>query len=57
MINALDLTAGTRVTLHDGRTATVVENMKDGMWVEAREDGTDGGELIHVQEIARIAEA
>lgn len=54
MINMLDLAAGTRIELVDGRRATVEENMGDGQWVEARLDGAEAGELTHSQDIARV---
>ncbi|GHG54885.1 hypothetical protein GCM10012320_26490 [Sinomonas cellulolyticus] len=54
MINVLDLAPGTRIELVDGRRATVEENMGDGQWVEALEDGAETSELTHSQDIARI---
>jgi len=56
MINVFELVAGTRVELVDGRTASVEENMEDGMWVSLREDPTSDSELVHAQDILRLAD-
>lgn len=56
MINVLDLTVGTRLDLVDGRTVTVEENMDDGMWVSARENASAETELVHAQDILRVAQ-
>lgn len=55
MINVLDLAAGTRLDLVDGRRVTVEENMGDGMWVSAREGTSDETELVFAQDILRVA--
>ena len=54
MIDAFDLKPGARVALAGGGSATILENMEDGMWLEVREDGAGEGELVHVQDIARL---
>lgn len=56
MINVLDLPPGARLELLDGRQVTVEENMNDGQWVSAREDGVPGADLIHSQDILRVIE-
>jgi preprotein translocase subunit YajC len=54
MINVIALEAGDRIELVGGIKATVVENMGDGQWIEARLDGEDSAELTHSEDIARI---
>lgn len=54
MINVIALEAGARIELVGGIKATVVENMCDGQWIEARLDGEDSAELTHSEDIARI---
>lgn len=56
MINVMDLAAGARVELADGRKVTVDENMDDGMWIATREDGASENELTHAQDILRLVQ-
>lgn len=56
MINIFQLTAGVRIELVDGRRVTVEENMGDGQWVHAREEGASDGELVHAEDIRQLAE-
>lgn len=56
MINVFELAADTQLELTDGRFVTVTENMEDGMWVSVREGESEETELIHAQDILRVAQ-
>lgn len=64
MLNLIHLTPGQRLHLRDGRQAEVVENIGDGIWVQARfldaqgvAEVDDEGELLHCEEVAGLVEA
>jgi hypothetical protein len=61
MIDVLTIKPGTRLQLHEGIVAEVLENMEDGMWLQVRylefpghpaEVGTE--ELCHAQDILEV---
>jgi hypothetical protein len=56
MINLMTVDAGRKLRLKDGTVAEVVENIGDGIWVQARRAGDSGEELIHCEEIAATVE-
>ncbi len=56
MINVFQLTPGAQIDLVDGRRMTVEENMGDGQWVQAREEGASDGELVHAEDIRQLAQ-
>lgn len=56
MINVFQLAVGSRIELLDGRRVTVEENMGDGQWVQAREEGAADGELIHAEDILQLVQ-
>ena len=47
---------GQKLRLKDGTIAEVVENIGDGIWVQARRAGDSDEELIHCEEIVGAAE-
>ncbi|WP_144639296.1 hypothetical protein [Bordetella genomosp. 13] len=56
MLNLMQLQAGQWLALKDGRTAEIVENIGDGIWVQVRFDGGDeAGELVHCEEVSGLA--
>lgn len=57
MINLMNVAAGQKLQLKDGTIAEVVENIGDGIWVQARRAGESDEELIHCEEIAGPVEA
>lgn len=63
MLNFMQLTPGQKLRLKDGRTAEVLENIGDGIWVQVRfldESGPgeadDDGELLHCEEASGLLE-
>lgn len=59
MINLYDVKPGQKVRLRDGSLLTVVENMGDGQWVEAKaDDAPEDAEpdLVHAQDIVEIVD-
>ena len=62
MINVLDLKVGTKLQLHEGIVAEVVENMEDGMWLQVKylavpnsPDEVGAVELCHAQDIISVS--
>ncbi len=51
MINLMTVQPGQQLRLKDGTLALVLDNVGDGIWVQARRDGAEDGELIHCEEI------
>jgi hypothetical protein len=56
MINLLTVEPGCRLRLKDGTVAEVVENIGDGIWLQARRAGDSDAELLHCEEIVGAAE-
>ena len=61
MVNLIELTPGTRLSLTNGLVAEVVDNPRDGMWVIVRYLGSSGNEsqageeeMIFAQDISEI---
>ena len=61
MVNLIELTPGTRLSLTNGLVAEVVDNPRDGMWVIVRYLGSSGDEsqsneeeMIFAQDISEI---
>jgi hypothetical protein len=55
MLNLLDIAPGQVIRLKNGTSAEVVENVGDGMWLNARL--ADGGEeLVFCEDIAGVEE-
>ena len=53
MINLLEIQPGQTIRLKNGTTAEVVENIGDGIWLNARfADGTE--ELVFCEDIAGV---
>ena len=61
MIDVLSIKVGTRLQLHEGMVAEVLENMEDGMWLQVKylevsntlaEIGAI--ELCHAQDIVKV---
>ena len=59
MINLYSVKPGDRVSLKDGRTGQVVENMGDGQWLEVSfpEAPDEEPELVHSQDLSGIVSA
>lgn len=67
ILNFMQLTPGQKLRLKDGRVAEVLENMGDGIWVQARFLEPDGktriaaasedGELVHCEEVSGLVGA
>ncbi len=55
MLNLLAIEPGQFIRLKDGSTAEVVENMGDGIWLNARRDSGDE-ELVFCEDIAGVEE-
>ncbi|MDB5875493.1 MAG: hypothetical protein JWQ07_4935 [Ramlibacter sp.] len=62
MLNLLNLVEGEKLRLRNGAEAEVIENMRDGIWVQVRFTRTAPGgpnlgdeELVHCEEIAGLA--
>ena len=56
MLNLLAIIPGQRIRLKNGATAEVVENIGDGVWLNARlADGEE--ELVFCEDIAGLAQA
>lgn len=53
MLNLLDITPGQTIRLKNGTTAEVVENIGDGIWLNARFPGGDE-ELVFCEDIAGV---
>jgi hypothetical protein len=56
MINLMTVEPGLKLRLKDGTIAEVVENIGDGIWVQARRAGESEEDLIHCEEIVGAAE-
>lgn len=56
MINLMTVEPGQKLRLKDGSIAEVLENIGDGIWVQARRAGESDGDLIHCEEIVGAAE-
>ncbi|MDP9968897.1 hypothetical protein J2W39_000120 [Variovorax paradoxus] len=56
MINLMTVEPGQKLRLKDGTIAEVVENIGDGIWVQARRAGDSDEDLIHCEEILGAAE-
>ncbi len=53
MLNLLDVQPGQFIRMKSGETAEVVENVGDGMWLNARVEG-DEEELVFCEDIAEL---
>lgn len=63
MLNLLTVKPGQTIRLHNGALCEVVENIGDGIWLQARVIGQAGdsaaaaeAELVHCEEIAGLEE-
>jgi hypothetical protein len=61
MIDVLEIKVGTRLQLHEGIVAEVIENMEDGMWLQVKylevsNTRAEVGaiELCHAQDIVKV---
>jgi len=64
MINVLNVKSGSKLQLHEGIVAEVVENMEDGMWLQVKylevpnnPDEVGAIELCHAQDIVKVLSA
>jgi len=56
MLNLMEVQPGQVIRLKNGATAEVIENIGDGMWLNARfEDGSE--ELVFCEDILGVQEA
>jgi hypothetical protein len=55
MLNLLEVEPGQVIRLKDGTNAEVLENVGDGLWLNARLAGGDE-ELVFCEDIAGLAE-
>ncbi|MBK0392622.1 hypothetical protein [Ramlibacter algicola] len=56
MINLLEIQPGQTIRLKNGTTAEVVENIGDGIWLNARFESGDE-ELVFCEDIAALEES
>ena len=56
MINLMTVEPGQQLRLKDGTLALVLDNIGDGIWVQAQRAGAEDGELIHCEEILETVE-
>ena len=64
MLNLIQVTPGQRLRLRNGATCEVLENIGDGIWVQARvvdnpadPDAVGREDLVHCEEVAGLEAA
>ena len=64
MLNLIQVTPGQRLRLRNGAICEVLENIGDGIWVQARvvdskadPDAVGSEDLVHCEEVVGLAEA